>query len=297
MATTTEGGSDPNAKINQGKTPRAIAKAASASTQTQEVKDMLLAPNYIKKAGEAKLFDTRLADWYRYGQPSEVTGTAYKRLPKTIDPMDNEAPASLRIFGRNKKNATAGEVELVPPFSKFILESMNEGHTERSQIIETFGTFYVFMFGERPPMYTFSGTLLNTKDINWRTDFQFYYDNYLRGSKCVENSAHLVMTYGGRQIEGFMLNFQTNTDAALEAGVKVTFQVVVTDRLTLLNRSADFGILYNNGVHTDDSTLTDLLTKIAGVEGVGLSAASGSQAHVEVSKTMGGGPASGIVPK
>jgi len=295
MATSTYGGSSSTSTINQGKTGRKLQKESSLSTGSKQVKDMLLATNYVKKAGDVTTFDTRLADWYRYGQPSQTPDKLYDRLPKTISPMDGEEPASLRVFGRNKANAKSGDVELVPPFSKFILESMQEGHSERAQIIETFGTFYVFMFGERPPTYSFSGTLINTKDINWRTDFQFYYDNYLRGTKCVENSAHLVMTYGGRQIEGFMLNFQTQTDSSLEAGVKVSFQVVVTSRLVLLNRSADFGILNKNGQQTSDSTITSLLNSIAGPDGKGSSLAAADEAYGEVKKSLAGKPASGPV--
>jgi len=296
MTTPTEGGSSPASQINQGKTPNSLQKGASLSISNQQVTDMLLATNYIQTDDLTNgQFDARLADWYRYGKPSSVftdNKSIFDRQPKTVDPMDQEEPASLRVFGKNRSKGS-GDIELVPPFTKLILEGMTEGHAERTQIVETFGTFYVFMFGERPPTYNFSGTLINAKDINWRTDFQFYYDNYLRGTKCVENNARLVMTYGGRQIEGFMINFQTQTDAALEMGVKVSFQVVVTSRLATLNKSLDFGILVKGGKQTSDDSITKLLADIAGKEGKGLSAPATDQANTEATRVMAGGPASG----
>lgn len=299
MATLTEGGLDPTSQYNIGSTSRKVQAAASESTSTQTVKDMLLAKNYVPSgvSSNAAEFDTRLADWYRHGKPSTSKDRVYDRLPKIIEPLDNEEPAALRVFGRSKKNAKSGDVELIPPFTKFILESMNEGHAERSQIVETFGTFYVFLFGERPPTYSFTGTLINSKDINWRTDFQFYYDNYLRGTRCVDSSARLVMTYGGRQIEGFMINFQTMTDASAEMGVKVSFQVVVTSRMSTLNRSIDFGVLNKDGVQTSDATITNLLKDIAGAEGKSLSRPDVNQAYQEAAATLAGGPSSGPVQR
>jgi hypothetical protein len=295
MANFSIGGSSPSSLLNRGKTPNKLQAAASASTGNQQVKDMLLATNYVQKTGGVETFDTRLADYYRNGKPSTVPQKMYDRVPRAIDPMDAEEPASLRVFGKDRSSSKSGDIELVPPFSKFILESMTEGHAERAQVVETFGTFYLFFYGERPPTYNYTGVLLNTKDINWRQDFQFYYDNYLRGTKCVENNAHLVMTYGGRQVEGFMLNFSTQTDASLEAGVRVSFQLIITNRLATLNHSVDFGVLLNNGQETSDSTITTLLNNIAGAEGSGLAEPATNEAYQQVSKGMAGESSSGAV--
>ena len=287
----TSGGSSSDSIYNMGKTKNSVQKSASTGIEDAVVKETLLASSYAKVPT-----NVRMADWYRFGRPDPTGENLFIRPPRSINPSFDEETAAIRVFGTDP-NTKKGSVELVPPFTKFILEGTNEGHAERSQIVETFGAFYVFMFGERPPMYTFSGKLINTKDINWRQDFQFYYDNYLRGTKCTERNAHIALTYGGRQIEGLMLNFQTTTDAALEAGVSVSFQVVVFERMATLNLSEDFRTFTTGSGETTDSTFNAMLDQIAGAQGVGLSQPTASLAYNETKKTIDGGePCSGLLP-
>lgn len=289
MAYQTDGGS--SGPTNQGATSADSQKKAITEIEDKAVSETLLSTNY---AQQSNLIDNQnnltMADWYRYGQPSTLDAAVFDRLPRIVE-IAEEEPAAIHVFGLPPKGTSeSGDVELLPRFTKFILESTAEGHAERSQISETFGSFYVFFFGERPPVYNFSGTLINTKDINWRQDFQFYYDNYLRGTKCVDRNARIVLTYGGRQIEGFMLNFQTTTDAAVEAGVKVTFQIIVTNRLAVLGLSQDFGLFNQNGQQFGDETFQKLLEDIAGKEGKGLAAGATSVAYGQTTKAMAGGP-------
>lgn len=222
--------------------------------------------------------ESRSADFYRYGnasalpaaQSSDFDVQAY--MAKFVEEFDEEE-ASIRVLGPPKGNAKNGErKDLIPPFTKFILENVQESHNERSQVVETFGDFYAFFFGERPPIYNFSGTLINSKSINWLADFMFYYENFLRGTKCVENNATLVLTYGGRQIEGFMLNVGSATQAVTDKGVAISFQVLVIDR-KILSLSVDFGLVLKNGKFAQDETF---LRKLAEA---GLSRAEVSRAY------------------
>jgi hypothetical protein len=227
-----------------------------------------------------------LADYYRNGK---YNSKGEKELPsKSITPFET-GPASIRIFGKNAKGSkTNTDQDIIPPYTKFILESTQEGHVERSQIIETFGDFYVFFFGERPPIYTFSGTLVNTQDVSWVSDFYEYYNNLLRGSKCVEKNARLVITYGGAQIEGYILSFNLAKSAATDSSVPIGMQVVVTKRNSI-NLSSDFGV-----VITDQQiqVVLESLNRLAGKTGKGLAALNVSDAFGNVKSAMGGGMAS-----
>lgn len=283
-----KGSSSSSSITNLGKTPNSQQIKASSGLNAEYVKDTVLSVNYAPNPQKVPI-DTNLADWYRNGASIASPAGTTQRPQKTIDPLEEEV-ASIRVFGKDPK-AQTGDVELIPGFNRLILESVQEGHAERSQVVETFGSFYVFLFGERPPTYTYSGTLINTKDINWRADFQFYYDSYLRGTRCVERYARVVMTYGGRQVEGFMMNFQTSTDSSLEAGVKVSFQVLITDRLRTLNISKDFGLTEGVGAQTSNNVLRQLIDSIAGKEGRGLAEPATSIAFKETVAVMAGGPA------
>jgi hypothetical protein len=218
----------------------------------------------------------RGADFYRYGQarvrtddgfddlaagdinPTSLqpSGVGFGLMPRRIEEFEDQE-ASIRIVG--PKKGSKEEVDLIPPYTKFFLQSTQESSQERSQIVETFGDFYVFMFGKRPEITTFSGTLLNAKNASWYNDFKFMYQNFLRGTKCVENNARIVLTFGGTQVEGLMLNASKGRNAEIEHGVQFSFQLLILDE-TFINFSNDFGLVVSDGKIAQSRSFLDLLT-------------------------------------
>ena len=252
------------------------------------ISDGFTPPPIVREAQEVA------ADYYRFGKIGSGENPIFEVQPKALSPREmDEDIASIRLRGKG----TEGEEErdLIPPYSKFIMSQVVEAHVERSQIVETFGDFYVFFHGERPPVYSFTGTLINTKNVNWVTDWNFFYDNYLRGTRCVEQRARVVLTYGGRQIEGFMLDTSNSTAAALEAGVGFQFRIVVTSR-KYLGFSEDFGFIATSGglgeqeIVKQEKKLAELVDKIAGKEGAGTSDTGSSNAFGSTKGAMAGGP-------
>jgi hypothetical protein len=150
------------------------------------------------------------------------------------------------------------------------------------------------MFGERPPVYNFSGTLVNYANVNWVTDFMFMYERYLRGTRCVERDATAVITYGGRQIEGLILNTANQTNASLEGAVQFQFSIVVFER-KFFNFTADMGLSTEDGGNlVVDEAFASLLRQVAGVEGEGMSNTDISAAHEGITGVMEGQPAVGF---
>lgn len=238
-------------------------------------------------------YTDRVADYYRSGKES-LNGDL-EAYPRALEPYEQENVASIRVFGKPKGKAQSAD--LIPAYSKFILDSVQESHTERSQIVETFGDFYVFMFGQRPPVYNFSGTLINAKNASWVTDFMYMYETYLRGTRCVDNNAVAIITYGGRQIEGLILNTSNQTAAATEAGVPFQFSIVVFER-RYYNFSPDMGYsLDSKGVLGEDKNFIEALNKVAGKTGKGTSSPENSKAHGETASTVAGAPSTGIINK
>lgn len=235
------------------------------------------------------------ADYYRRGGPiveKEIDGIRerFQEIrPRTLEEPSTEEPASIRLIGKPGNNPKAKDVDLIPAFTKFFLESVQEGHSERHQIVETFGDFYVFFFGERPPIYTYSGTLINSNNINWVEDMLFYYDNFLRGTKCVEANAKMVLTYGHRQVEGFLLGINLSTQAASDKGVQVSFNVLIVDR-KVMKLSMDFGLIEANGKFAEDASIIQMLEKgysdgvVSGAVNSVKSVASGKKGATNTSK-------------
>lgn len=233
------------------------------------------------------------ADFYRFGKFLPGGQQVYEIWPRTFEEFDDDKrTASVRIFGQGPKDKKPRD--FIPAYTKFLLESVTESHVERSQIVETFGDFYVFLFGERPPVYNFTGQLINAKNANWVSDWMFMYSTYLRGTRCVERNAKAIITYGGRQVEGFMLSTTNNTAATIEGAVGFQFQVVVTER-KFLGFSPDFGFSSadNENLKSDDN-FRKLLDQVAGIQGTGTSNANVSKAQGVAKKVMAGGSAAGI---
>jgi hypothetical protein len=263
-------GSSSTSKTNlAGSTSRSSLSAANEPDRTKPVQKKEVFPTTATGADPTPpLIETssRSADYYRYGKfvPGDVP--RYEIEPLEFKPIDDEMKtASIRVWGQRPSDNRA--VDIIPPYSKFFLESVQESHTERSQIVETFGDYYVFMFGERPPVYNFAGQLVNSRFTNWVTDFMFLYDRYMRGTRCVENNAVVVMTYGNRQIEGLMLNTANNTTATIEGAVPFSFSMVVFER-KFIHFSEDMG--YSTADNTNliqDEAFARLLEQVAGPEG------------------------------
>ena len=269
---------------------RDVAKAAGKGggdakrAETQLTQALAEAP-VVSESEDLK----QMADYYRYGkyerEESELGAEyAVKVAPaKMLSPWE-EGPASIRVYGKGTGKPNTGENknskkerDFIPPYTKFILESIQEGHTEKAQIVETFGEFYVFFYGERPPIYTFSGTLINSRNANWLADFHYYYENYMRGTRCVERNARIILTYGGRQVEGFLLGINTQTAAATENAVPVSFQCLITSRNNI-SFSDDFGV--------ETEKIEALLEAVAGKKGTGLSDAQTSEAWNKANDAM-----------
>lgn len=114
-------------------------------------------------------------------------------------------------------------------YSDFILQQVQDTRMEKKQVVETFGAAYVFFFGESPRLTTFAGVLLNTADYNWRSQFWFNYDNYLRGSKLVQLNAKAYVAYDTIVVGGYILDAQASDDANSPYSVPFQFSMFVTD--------------------------------------------------------------------
>lgn len=229
----------------------------------------------------------QVADFYRYGKFAAGGQQTYEIFPRTFEDVDDtQRTASIRIFGQGPKDKKPRD--FIPAYTKFFLEGVTEGHAERSQIVETFGEFYVFMFGERPPMYGFSGQLVNAKNANWVSDFMFMYHTFLRGTRCVERNAKAILTYGNRQIEGLILGASTTTAATIEGAVGFQFQVVVTER-KFLGFSPDLGFsTADNENISGDTAFLKLLNQVAGAEGAGTSKPGADKAQNAAGEAVAG---------
>lgn len=279
-----EGGSPVDSPKKVAKTPRKAKKQnAKQAKGDLSISQQVIVANGFQPSPTAPVGDpaVKSADFYRYGkgqtkvgnQTVDVAGGGvnlgqsssikYDLVPRMIEEFDDQE-ASIRLYG--KKPGSKEKVDLIPPYTKFILQSAQESYNERSQIVETFGDYYVFFFGQRPVIYNFSGTLFNAKNASWLNDWKFMYQSFLRGTKAVESSARVILSYGGRQIEGYILSTGNQTNSSSEFGVPFNFQLLVIDE-KFLHFSNDFGLVLSNGKLSFSNDFLNVLTDSFGGQG------------------------------
>lgn len=130
------------------------------------------------------------------------------------------------IFDSSSSESTDG-IGYSTRYANFILQQVQEQRVEKQQIVETFGEDYIFFFGERPRIMTFSGVLMNTRDFNWKNEFLENYERYLRGTRLVEQNARLYLYFDDLVIEGYLIQSMVNYAADMPYHVQFQFQMYV----------------------------------------------------------------------
>jgi hypothetical protein len=203
----------------------------------------------------------------------DFDGLREHSLARQLEPKEDSV-ATIRLVRRlnaieRAQNKTTEAylpwVNLIPPNTKFFLENVQENREEKVQVIDTFGEWIAFFFGRKPEVYTYSGTLLNAKNQNWKNEFQQNYDLFLRGTQAVRHRATMMLTYDDVIVEGYMLNNSIQMNSAAENSVPFTFNLLVISRSPIdalgmigarLNRSG--GTLLEKALFEDLNEALDL---------------------------------------
>lgn len=182
-------------------------------------------------------------DRYRY---SDDPGN---RPSRQLGEPDEDTPASLAITGYDG-------TEIIEGYSSFFLQSVSEAEQEKYQVVETFTAYYVFFYGKRPPIYRYSGMLLNDPDNNWMNTFRFLYENYFRGTASSDLGAQAVLTYDKRAVSGFLLGLNIQQEASSDKGVPFSFDMLVISH-DLVGFSTDF----DQFIQTQQERLAELRSR------------------------------------
>jgi hypothetical protein len=162
-------------------------------------------------------------------------------LARQLD-SKRDRPATIRLIRRKKPEEMPKKesseprlpwVNLIPPNTKFFLEQVQENREEKVQVIDTFGEWIAFFFGRRPEIYSYTGTLLNANNHDWKNEFQENYDHFLRGSQAVKNRATIIMQYDDVVVEGYMLNSSITQTSVANNSVPFQFNLLVINRSPL----------------------------------------------------------------
>lgn len=216
-------------------------------------------------------------------------------LARTIAEGGPDQPAVLRLIAQNSTSGSPLE-SLLPPNTQFFLEAVQEQKDEKFQVVQTFGQDTFFFFGQKTSVYAFSGTLLNAVNQDWKNLWHLNYDNFLRGTKCVERNAYVFLQYNNVMVQGYLINTTTRETGAEDKSVPFAFQMLIIKRdslnaqALLQARQAETGSL-----STLEAGLLGSLTQAAGIaQSSGFPEDSAMFAIMRDFMSVGSVPAAGI---
>lgn len=169
--------------------------------------------------------------------------------------VDAGSRASNKDFTPLEVTGTDGKVyRATDVYSNFLIQQVQEDRQEKQQILETFGEPYIFLFGERARVLTFQGILVNSWDFNWEAEWWYNYENYLRGTKCVENDTMVFLTFDNTVVGGYIINSNAVKTAQERHTVQFSFQMFVT----FYSNFSELGNPYADGERTRQSVEEEL---------------------------------------
>ncbi len=150
-----------------------------------------------------------------------------KKHPYGLAEKQDGPPASIKLvldklFENTRstaaKNAwTKLEQSSVTYIDCFFVERMTNVSEERYQIMQSISDEYkIYFSGKRPQVTSIQGRLLNTYNQQWLYDFEYFYDNYLRGSKAVENKTRAFLTIADKIYEVLILKFSIDGNSVFD---------------------------------------------------------------------------------
>lgn len=112
-------------------------------------------------------------------------------------------------------------------YTNFLVQSVQMQRVEKKQVVETFGSDYIYFFGDSPRLYTVNALVTNTMDFDWFNEFWYNYENYLRGSKLVEMGARAYIYNDDLLWEGYLLSLNANKTSQNRDFVPIQFTIFV----------------------------------------------------------------------
>lgn len=213
----------PRTKANDKATRKELAKKGGLIMTWSFYTD----PGYVKpdvtQSDSAVLRSINFQDTYR----SDVR--------RALEDKDRYPIANIQVLSRRRGGSFGrrGYKTIVPPFTKFFLESVQFSSAEKYQLALTFRSFRLFTFDAQPEIWTFSGRLLNTENQNWTAEFRALYNNYLRATQCAKNNAQCFLSFQDFSVAGVMLNTGSTLMANKDNEVPFSFSLLVFNEASI----------------------------------------------------------------
>ena len=115
-------------------------------------------------------------------------------------------------------------------FVDFFLQQVQESFQEVVQVDKVLGDNYVgFYFGQEPPVFQYSGSLLNSQQDDQRTGFALAYQYLIRGTQLARRGTLLRLRYDSVIVSGTVNHMTQAINAENEMIVPFSFSLLVKE--------------------------------------------------------------------
>lgn len=225
LATAIQAGQDPV----YGGVPRLNEAPASYNRGQQGVFALhpLATPKYALNNGlrDGEFRDTLARIYISLADAAPATQAAYlDSLPTNVKELGKV------LVGSNTQGGTG--------FIDFFLTSVQESFQEIVQVDKVLADDYVaFFYGQQPPMFQYSGVLLNSMQDDQRSGFARAYATMLRGTQLARRGALARLRYDSVIVSGTMTATSQMIAAENELAVQFSFTFLVKEYAVLNNRA------------------------------------------------------------
>lgn len=110
----------------------------------------------------------------------------------------------------------------------FLLVSAQESWQEKVQIVDVLSDNYVaYFFGTQPPVFSYTGVLLNSKQDDWRAAFTILYNDIVRGTQLARRGRSVTLAYDRMAVTGVLLSLNQTLTAEMQLASQFQFQLLV----------------------------------------------------------------------
>jgi hypothetical protein len=205
------------ANVSTGRDPKARGQYASVPNSTEQFKRWLpnrkheyfetMARMYIKVANRNRIKNIR----------NNIVGTG-----KNQDSSDGGAQALVDVLVGDGTNKTGFG------YLDFLLHTADHAYQEKMQLCEVLSDNYVaFFFGQAPPIFSYTGTVMNTWEDNWLVNLYRVFQYLARGTKLAARGLDLQLTYDSFTFFGAMTSLNWRLVSGQESYVNFSFNFLV----------------------------------------------------------------------
>jgi len=177
-----------------------------------------MSPKYVRhRSNRHHEFEDTMARMF-----IKVAPDLYDKFIASLDDVDTRRIAKV-LAGDDVKKGGHGYID-------FLLQNAVHAFSEKMQVSETLSDSYVaFFFGHSPPIFQYSGTLLNTYQDDWTMRMFRIFRDLARGTQMARRNLILRLKYDSMIVSGVMTQFQWSLSAGAEMSTPFSFNLLVKD--------------------------------------------------------------------